>query len=81
MRWMRPPEGCESESTLKPTSPGPDSQRKTRPFHCPLAEREREREGREGKKTGRKRERKEERKKERRKERKGKQTSFCLWSG
>lgn len=77
MKWMRPPEGCESESTLKPTSPGSDSQRKTLSFHCPLAEREKG--GR--KKTGRKRERKEERKKERRKERKGKQTSFRLWSG
>lgn len=67
MRWMRPPEGCESESTLKPTSPGPDSQRKTLPFHCPLAERERER--REGGKKDRKKERKEGGKKEREEER------------
>lgn len=77
-RWIRPPEGWESEATLKPTSPVPDSQRKTLPFYCPLAERER----REGGKRNRKKERKKGgKKKERRKERKGKQTSFHLWSG
>ena len=77
-RWMRPPEGRESEATLKPASPVPDSRRKILPFYCPLAERER----RKGGKRYRKKERKKGgKKKERRKGRKGNQTSFRLWSG
>ena len=65
-RWMRLPEGCGWEAMLKPKSLVPDSRRKTLPFHCPLAEREkggREKRQEEREKGRRKKEREEEREK------------------